>query len=314
MLGLLTPIIYVGYNVVIPLAPFIHPGDILYTLLDVKMELLLQFSMCVLWVSGTLAYFEDLGGRGACEFDSYYHYAQPDDWDHVCDLRNLIWPFCFSAFALQVLSFFVELLCAAYIFLFLDQEVLNEPHFSWGRRAYDFQKGRRTTPKSERAARAARPEEFADPEQGPFGRRPEIRSIDVHGFAPADDASSVHSASSQTHSSHSRTRISLRRGQAYATGTPMEANPPASNASSHVAGPHVGLDEDHEAFGSNRERGYDGGTHSASSHEGLPSPSTHGSTTRLPARRGVHYNAETPHAEGDLPTMGTRGKQAYGAS
>lgn len=62
-----TGTIYIGYNIVLPLMPFIHYGDFLYSLFMVKIELLLQFAMCVLWVSGALAYANDLRGYENCQ-------------------------------------------------------------------------------------------------------------------------------------------------------------------------------------------------------------------------------------------------------
>ncbi|TKY88540.1 hypothetical protein EX895_002528 [Sporisorium graminicola] len=137
VLGLLTPIIYFGYNIFLPLMPFINYGDFLYGLFMVKIELLLQFSMCVLWVSGALAYACDLRGRENCQFDGYWHYEKPDNFGHVCDLINYAVGFAYATFGVQVFLFVIETLYGVYIFLFLDQESLNEPHFEWGRRAYN---------------------------------------------------------------------------------------------------------------------------------------------------------------------------------
>lgn len=138
VLGLLTPIIYFGYNIFLPLMPFINYGDFLYGLLMVKIELLLQFAMCVLWVSGALAYACDLRGRENCQFDGYWHYEKPANFGHVCDLINYAVGFAYATFGVQVFLFVIELLYGVYIFLFLDQESLNEPHFEWGRRAYNY--------------------------------------------------------------------------------------------------------------------------------------------------------------------------------
>ncbi|EPQ30729.1 uncharacterized protein PFL1_01630 [Pseudozyma flocculosa PF-1] len=140
ILGLLTPIIYFGYNIFLPLMPFIRYGDFLYGLFMVKIELLLQFSMCVLWVSGALAYASDLRGRENCQFDGYLHYPKPDDFSHACDLINYVVPLAYATFGVQVLLWAIETVVGLYIFLFLDQESLNEPHFEWGRRAYNYQK------------------------------------------------------------------------------------------------------------------------------------------------------------------------------
>lgn len=62
-----TGMIYIGYNIVLPLMPFINYGDFLYSLFMVKIELLLQFAMCVLWVSGAIAYASDLRGYENCQ-------------------------------------------------------------------------------------------------------------------------------------------------------------------------------------------------------------------------------------------------------
>lgn len=296
VLGVLTPIIYFGYNVMIPLAPFIHPGDILYELLDVKVELALQFSMAVLWVSGTLAYFEDMGGRSACQFDSYYHYAMPDDFDHVCNLRELLWKLCWAAFALQAFLFLLEVVVAAYIFLFLDQEVLNEPHYTWGRRAYDFQKGRKLARKSERAARAARAGQRPNEKHGFYGDRPyydrypapyhddyDYPEHNAPGeYAPdqyyyddrTPDESFLDDRSMPSRSATRRSRASARRGQAYSAGAPSERGvgektpyyqdeeEEEDDDGYHEAGPYAGHGNwpHRSSLGSNRERDYGGVT------------------------------------------------------
>lgn len=141
ILGLATPCIYFGYNILLPIAPFINYGDFLYGIMMVKIELLLQFAMGVLWVSGALAYAADLRGYENCTFDGYLHYQKPDDFQHVCDLTNWVVPLAYATFGVQALLFALELLFGLYTFLYLDQESLSEPHFSWGRRAYDYRVG-----------------------------------------------------------------------------------------------------------------------------------------------------------------------------
>lgn len=141
VLGLLTPILYFGYNILLPIAPFINYGDFLYGIMMVKIELLFQFSMAVLWVSGALAYASDLRGYENCTFDGYYHYDKPSDFNHVCDLTNWVVPLNYAAFGVQAALFAFELLFGLYTFLYLDQESLSEPHFAWGRRAYDYRTG-----------------------------------------------------------------------------------------------------------------------------------------------------------------------------
>ena len=154
-----------------PLAPFINYGDFLYGLFMVKIELLLQFAFAILWVSAALAYDKDLGGYENCQFDGYYHFVKPSDFGHSCYLINLAVPFAFATFGLQAFLWAFETILAMYIFLFLDQESLSEPHFAWGRRAYDFQHGRHISQqesngRSARAARAslANSQEHLDPE------------------------------------------------------------------------------------------------------------------------------------------------------
>ncbi|PWN44092.1 hypothetical protein IE81DRAFT_272012, partial [Ceraceosorus guamensis] len=141
VLGFFTCIIYFGYNILLPIAPFINYGDFLYSLFQVKLELLLQFTFCVLWVSGAIAYAADLRGYENCQFDGYLHYPKPADFEHVCDLTNWTVPLAYATFGVQTLLFVVEALFGLYTFLYLDQESLNEPHFAWGRRAYDYRTG-----------------------------------------------------------------------------------------------------------------------------------------------------------------------------
>lgn len=141
VLGFFTPIIYFGYNILLPIAPFINYGDFLYSLFMVKLELLLQFAFCVLWVSGALAYANDLRGQENCQFDGYYHDTEPADFNHVCNLINYVVPINYATFGVQVFLFFFELSFGMYTFLYLDQESLSEPHFAWGRRAYNYRTG-----------------------------------------------------------------------------------------------------------------------------------------------------------------------------
>lgn len=141
ILGLATPCLYFGYNILLPIAPFINYGDFLYGIMMVKIELLFQFAMAVLWVSGALAYANDLRGYENCQFDGYFHQTKPADFNHVCDLINYVVPVAYAAFGVQTLLFVFELMFGLYTFLYLDQESLSEPHFAWGRRAYDYRTG-----------------------------------------------------------------------------------------------------------------------------------------------------------------------------
>lgn len=70
VIGLATPILYFGYNIFLPLMPFINYGDFLYGFFMMKIELLFQFAMCILWVSAAIAYDQDFGGYSNCQCES----------------------------------------------------------------------------------------------------------------------------------------------------------------------------------------------------------------------------------------------------
>ena len=197
ILGLFTPIVYFGYNIFLPLMPFINYGDFLYSLFMVKIELLLQFAMCVLWVSGALAYSCDLGGRENCQFDGYLHYPKPTDFGKVCDLIGYTVALAYTTFGVQVFLWACETLFGVYTFLFLDQESLNEPHFEWGRRAYNYQHEQ----PSRSAAFGARPLRASAP--------PPAQSFrDTGRRSPPSDAGSASASGSGSGAG--------RRGAAYA--------------------------------------------------------------------------------------------------
>lgn len=139
VMGFLTSIIYFGYYIFLPPLPFIRRGSFLSSLFMMKIDLLFQFGMCSIWISGALAYASDFRGRENCMFDGYYHYPKPSDWNHACDLLNWTVPLAYATFGLEAGLLGFELLFTSYIFLFIDQEVLNEVNYEWGRRAYEFQ-------------------------------------------------------------------------------------------------------------------------------------------------------------------------------
>lgn len=233
-----TCIIYFGYNIFLPLMPFIHYGEFLYGFFMVKIELLLQFAMCVLWLSGALAYAVDLRGRENCLFDGYYHYTKPSDFNHVCDLINWAVPLAYATFGIQVLLWFFETAFGLYTFLLLDQDSLNEPHFSWGRRAYDWkyslrsgQRGSTGSGNSYRAravatgggaAAGAGAAGVKGSRLSPNGRGrrgaayndPEAIMEDQRSELPKRDDSDSELAEEMTESEHSRSPLALgRRGR-----------------------------------------------------------------------------------------------------
>ncbi len=140
ILGLFTPIIYFGYNIFLPLMPFINYGDFLYSLFMVKIELLLQFAMCVLWVSGALAFANDLRParvtRTASSTATGTTRSRATSTIRVnssttARLRvRYVWR-AGVPLRHRVPLWHVHLPAAR-------QESLNEPHFEWGRRAYNF--------------------------------------------------------------------------------------------------------------------------------------------------------------------------------
>ncbi|CAD6926913.1 unnamed protein product [Tilletia controversa] len=156
VLGFMTCIAYFNYNILMPLAPFIKWGDFLYGVMQARCELVFQFSMCVFWISGALAYASDLRGYENCVFDGYYHYPKPADFQHVCDLINWAVPLAYATFGAQAFLFCFELAFGAYTFLYLDQDSLSEPHFEWGRRAYNFRYGKGDAAQSTLRARTDR--------------------------------------------------------------------------------------------------------------------------------------------------------------
>ncbi|KAK0553205.1 hypothetical protein OC846_000028 [Tilletia horrida] len=156
VLGFMTPIAYFNYNILMPLAPFIKWGDFLYGCMQARCELVFGFAMCVFWISGALAYASDLRGYENCQFDGYYHYPKPADFQHVCDLINWAVPLAYATFGMQTFLWVFEVAFGAYTFLYLDQDSLSEPHFEWGRRAYNYRYGKDVTPQSAYRARTGR--------------------------------------------------------------------------------------------------------------------------------------------------------------
>ncbi|KAI3626138.1 hypothetical protein CBS9595_001499 [Malassezia furfur] len=139
VMGFLTCIIYFGYYIFLPTTNMVRRGSFLGMIFFVKSELLFQFSMCSIWISGALAYAADFRGRENCLFDGYYHYPKPADWGHACDLINWVVPLAYATFGIQAGFMAIELFFATYLFLFIDQDSLNEVFWEWGQRAYNYQ-------------------------------------------------------------------------------------------------------------------------------------------------------------------------------
>ncbi|WFD42450.1 hypothetical protein MPSI1_001095 [Malassezia psittaci] len=139
VMGFLTCLIYFGYYVFLPASNIFKRGSFMSFLFLVKTELLFQFGMCSIWISGSIAYASDFRGHDNCLFDGYYHYTKPSDWNHVCNLINYIVPLAYATFGVQAAFMAVEGLFAMYLFLFVDQDSINEPFWEWGQRAWNYQ-------------------------------------------------------------------------------------------------------------------------------------------------------------------------------
>ncbi|WFD02711.1 hypothetical protein MOBT1_001395 [Malassezia obtusa] len=139
VMGFLTCIIYFGYYIFLPATGIFQRGSLLSGLYMMKVDFLFIFAMCAIWISGALAYAADFRGHENCQFNGYYHYPKPKDWNHVCDMINWVVPLAYATFGVQagLLGFVGFFLC--YIFLFLDQDTINEMFWEWGQRAYNFQ-------------------------------------------------------------------------------------------------------------------------------------------------------------------------------
>ena len=138
-MGFFTPILYFGYYLFLPSLSFVRRGTFIHGLFTMKLELIFQFAMCAIWISGALAYANDFRGHENCIWDGYYYYPKPSNWNHLCDMVNWLVALCYTTFGLQAGFFAAELFVITYIFLFIDQDTLNEPLYSWGKRGYDYQ-------------------------------------------------------------------------------------------------------------------------------------------------------------------------------
>lgn len=64
--GFMTSIIYFGYYIFFPSLSIFRRGSFLGNLFMMKVEVIFQFGMSAIWVSGALAYAADMRGRENC--------------------------------------------------------------------------------------------------------------------------------------------------------------------------------------------------------------------------------------------------------
>lgn len=247
IMGFFNLVLYFGYYIFFPSLSFFRRGSFLGNLFMMKVELLFQFSMCAIWISGALAYAVDMRGHEHCLFNSYYHWKRPSDWGHLCDLINWVVPLAYATFGLQAGFMGFELLFSAYIFFFIDQDVLDEPFFEWGRRAWDSQHqppaaiSSFNNPMRYRAStlKGAEPYETLDRAYVPTGEKAVYSPGNFYppppgGWDNTPSYSDEHSDSTKSHS---------RRGAAYSSGsdsfTPSETETSTLNTTNYYGGAYA---------------------------------------------------------------------------
>lgn len=137
-MGIFTSIMYFGYYIFLPSLKTMRRGSMLAVLFTMKLEVLFQFAMASIWISGALAYAADYRGHENCLWDGYYHYKKPDDWNHLCDMVNWLVGMSYATFGVQAGFLAFDVLMGAYIFMFLDQDSVSEPFYEWGTRAWEY--------------------------------------------------------------------------------------------------------------------------------------------------------------------------------
>ena len=100
-MGIFTSIMYFGYYIFLPSLKTMRRGSMLAVLFTMKLEVLFQFAMASIWISGALAYAADYRGHENCLWDGYYHYKKPDDWNHLCDMVNWLVGMSYATFGVQ---------------------------------------------------------------------------------------------------------------------------------------------------------------------------------------------------------------------
>lgn len=137
-MGIFTSIMYFGYYIFLPSLKMMRHGSLLGVLFTMKLEVLFQFAMAAIWISGALAYAADYRGHENCLWNGYYHYKKPDDWDHLCDMVNWVVGMAYATFGIQAAFLAFDLLVGLYLFMFVDQDSVSERFYEWGTRAWEF--------------------------------------------------------------------------------------------------------------------------------------------------------------------------------
>lgn len=137
-MGIFTSIMYFGYYIFLPSLKMMRRGSMMSVLFTMKLEILFQFAMSAIWISGALAYAADYRGHENCQWNGYYHYPKPSNWNHLCDMINWVVGMAYATFGIQAAFLAFDLLVGAYIFMFLDQDSISEPFYEWGNRAWEY--------------------------------------------------------------------------------------------------------------------------------------------------------------------------------
>lgn len=143
-MGIFTSILYFGYYLFLPSLSSIRRGGLIALTFTMKIEILFQFAMSSIWISGALAYAADYRGHENCIWDGYYHWPKPADWGHLCDMVNWVVGMAYATFGIQVAFLAFDLFMAMYMFMFVDQDSLSEPFYEWGTRAWEYKHGAAT--------------------------------------------------------------------------------------------------------------------------------------------------------------------------
>ncbi|PKI84878.1 hypothetical protein MVES1_001372 [Malassezia vespertilionis] len=238
-LGFFTCFMYFGYYLFLPHMWFIRPGSFLSGLFMMKIEVMYLFAMSAIWISGALAYACDFRGHDTCLFDGYYHDPKPQDWGHLCDIINWVVPLAYTTFGVQAAFLGFECIMLSYMFLFIDQDSINEPFYSWGQRAYDFRHPPQAALASSNQPMLYRPKGRPAAERGNFmdNKRGgdayqtynEKRYYDEDGFSTLRHSSASGSGSSQFDEKSMVSHAQSSRGRDY-------SDPSSASASTFDSG------------------------------------------------------------------------------
>ncbi|KAI5479995.1 hypothetical protein MNV49_002285 [Pseudohyphozyma bogoriensis] len=162
--GIGTPGVLFGLFFVTPF--LFRPGTVGAILNQTRIELIMLFNLCVVWISGALAFASDLRGTEYCLWDGYWHYPKPSDFGHVCNLINVDVALAYTTFGLAALQMVVFYTWAIYVLLYLDQEALTEPTNDLGGRAYRAHKAALASYRAETQERRRKSASIAGPRGG----------------------------------------------------------------------------------------------------------------------------------------------------